>query len=84
MSALGSYEALERARFEHCMDLARNVRTETTGKWIFKTSTVSGLAEFHHASNIAVLRRVNFDHSGYVLGTYHRRPARDERRESVR
>ena len=63
MSALGSYEVLERARFEHCMDLARNVRTETTGKWIFKTSTVGGLAEFHYAWDAAVLRRIDFDHS---------------------
>ncbi len=70
MSALGSYEVLERARFEHCMDLARNVRTETTGKWIRKSSTVSGLAEFHHAWDAAVLRRVDFDHSRYVPGTY--------------
>ena len=49
MSTLGSDEVLERARFEHCIDLARNVRTKTTGKWIFKTSTVSGLTEFHRA-----------------------------------
>ena len=70
MSVIGSCEVLDRVRFEQCMDFARKVRTETTGKWIFKTSTVSGLAAFHPAWDAAVLRRVDFDHSGYVLGTY--------------
>jgi hypothetical protein len=70
VSALGSYEVLNRVRFAGCLALARNVRAETTGKWIFKSTRITGVAEFNEAWRASVLQAVHFDHSGYVLGNY--------------
>jgi len=52
------------------MDLARQVRSETTGKWIFKSSRVVGLDEFTAAWSAAVRKVVHFEYSGYALGNY--------------
>jgi hypothetical protein len=70
VSAIGSYEVLERREFARCLDLARSIRNETSGKWIFKRTEVKGVAEFQQAWKAAVLERDDFDYSGYVLGNY--------------
>lgn len=70
MSAIGSYEVVNRTRFAECLALARNVRTETTGKWIFKNTRTVGVEEFNDAWRAAVLKRADFDYSGYVIGDY--------------
>jgi hypothetical protein len=70
VSAIGSYEVLDRTAFATCLDLARQVRSETTGKWIFKSSRVVGLEQFTAAWNAAVRQAVDFGYSGYVLGNY--------------
>src|SRR4051794_30590647 len=69
VSAIGSYEVLNRGQFAACLDLARNIRTETTGKW-FRKSQIVGAAEFEEAWRSSVLKTVGFDDSGYVLGNY--------------
>ena len=70
MSAIGSYEVLDRAAFAVCMDRARQVKSETTGRWIFKSQRTVGLEEFNDAWRKAVRRTVDFEYSGYVLGNY--------------
>lgn len=70
MSAIGSYAVLTRADATACVALANAVRTETTGRWLFKRSQVVGREAFHQAWRAAVVREVGFDHSGYVLGDY--------------
>ena len=42
MSAIGTYEVLNRSDFQRCLDAARNIRTETSGTWLFKTTRTSG------------------------------------------
>lgn len=70
MSAIGSYEVLTRAGFAACLDAARNVHPETTGKWVFKTTKVQGRDAFDAAWTAARVDAVVFDYSGYVLGNY--------------
>jgi hypothetical protein len=70
MSAIGSYEILKRSEFANCFELARNIRTETTGKWFLKNTRVSGRTEFLEAWRASILKQVDFDYSGYVLGQY--------------
>jgi hypothetical protein len=52
------------------MASARQIRSETTGKWMFKSTRVVGLDEFKASWRTAAVRDVPFDHSGYVLGNY--------------
>jgi len=70
MSAIGSYEVLTRDGFAACLDAARNVHPETTGKWIFKTTREKGREAFDAAWAAARVDAVGFDYSGYVLGNY--------------
>jgi hypothetical protein len=70
MSAIGSYVVLPRARFPHCLELARNVRNETTGKWLFKKTETVGLDAFRTAWQESVIKEETFGYSGYVLGDY--------------
>jgi hypothetical protein len=70
MSAIGSYDVLNRIRFERCIEAAQNVRTGTAGKWIFKSTRLSGTAQLLEAWRAAVLKSVEFDYSGYALGAY--------------
>jgi hypothetical protein len=74
VSAVGSYEVLNRAGFAECLALARNVRSETTGKWMFTQTRVTGLPEFNEAWKRSVLHRVDFDYSGYVIGNSRKGP----------
>jgi hypothetical protein len=43
MSAIGSYFVVRRSQWPACLAAARNVRSETTGRWIFKNTQVVGL-----------------------------------------
>jgi hypothetical protein len=70
MSAIGSYAVLRREALSECVIKARNIRTETTGKWIFKRSRQVGHEEFRQAWREALVRQADFEHSGYVLGNY--------------
>jgi hypothetical protein len=70
MSAIGSYEVVTRAQFARCLEAARRISTETTGKWLFKASHTHGTTEFIQAWQAAVQKRAVFDYSGYVLGNY--------------
>ena len=70
MSAIGSYALVTRTGFQACLALARQVRSETTGKWMFKKSRVAGIEEFRKAWHAAVVQEVDFDYSGYVIGNY--------------
>ncbi len=70
MSAIGSYEVLTRDGFAASLEAARNVRTETSGRWIFKTSEEKGREAFDIAWRASLVERVDFDYSGYVLGNY--------------
>ena len=70
MSAIGSYEVLTRDGFAASLDAARNVNTETAGKWIFKTTKEKGRDAFDAAWQTALIECVDFDYSGYVLGNY--------------
>jgi hypothetical protein len=69
MSATGSYAVVRRHEWPRCIALAQTIRTETTGRWIFKQSRVVGMDEFANAWQAAVVREVDFEHSGYALGT---------------
>ena len=70
MSAIGSYAVLTRHQFPLCLSRAREVRTESRGKWPFKKAEVVGVDEFKKAWQAALVEEVSFDHSGYVLGNY--------------
>ena len=70
MSAVGSYALLDRKGWPGCLADARNVRPETTGKWLWKRTDVVGVEEFKARWRAAVVREVGFDYSGYVLGNY--------------
>ena len=70
MSAIGSYAVLRRRDFAACLDRARNIRSESSGKWLFKKTVVVGVSEFNQAWQAALVEEVNFDYSGYVLGNY--------------
>jgi hypothetical protein len=70
MSAIGSYAVLRRRDFAACLDRARNIRSESSGTWLFKKTVVVGVSEFNQAWQAALVEEVNFDYSGYVLGNY--------------
>jgi hypothetical protein len=70
VSAIGTYETLSRDGFAACLERARQIRSETTGTWIFKNTRVVGVEEFTDAWRAATRRRADFDQSGYVLGNY--------------
>jgi hypothetical protein len=70
MSAIGSYSVVGRIEFPGCLARARDVRTETTGRWIFKQTRVVGIDEFKRAWRAAVRKSVDFEYSGYALGNY--------------
>lgn len=70
MSAIGSYEVLTRDGFAACLDAARGVTLESSGKWIFKTTREHGREAFDAAWAAARVDEVDFDYSGYVLGNY--------------
>jgi hypothetical protein len=46
------------------------MRTEVTGKWIFKKPVTRGRDEFNAAWAAALVEEVDFEYSGYVLGDY--------------
>ena len=70
MSAIGSYAILRRSHLPACADGALRIRSESTGKWPFRTKAVVGIDEFDEAWQAAVVEEVSFDYSGYVLGNY--------------
>ncbi len=70
MSAIGSYFVVRRSHWPDCLASARNVRSETTGKWVFQSTRVVGLDEFRRVWQAATVREVPYDYSGYVLGNY--------------
>lgn len=70
MSAIGSYAVLRRAGFAECVERARNIRTETRGRWLFKSSVVVGMEEFRAAWAAALVEEAPFGYSGYVIGNY--------------
>jgi hypothetical protein len=70
MSAVGSYEVLTRTRFAECLALAEEVRRGATGASILRNTKITGLDEFQRRWADAVLERVDFGYSGYVLGNY--------------
>ena len=70
MSAIGSYIVINRLKFSDCLELARQIHSEHSGKWMFKKTQVVGLDEFKAAWSHSVLKEVSFDYSGYVIGNY--------------
>jgi hypothetical protein len=70
MSAIGSYVVMRRSDLPGCIALAQNIRTETTGKWIFKQTQEVGHDEFYRAWKAGVVREADFEYSGYALGNY--------------
>jgi hypothetical protein len=70
MSAVGSYAVVNRDGFQTCLARAREIHSETTGKWLFKKTEVVGQAEFGVAWTAALVREVDFGYSGYALGNY--------------
>jgi hypothetical protein len=70
MSAIGSYAILRRSDFPACVDSALHIRSESTGKWLFKKTELVGINEFKEAWQAAVVEEAHFDYSGYVLGNY--------------
>ena len=70
MSAIGSYAVLKRHQYPVCLQRAREVRSETSGKWFFKKTEIVGVNEFKQAWQAALADEVSFDYSGYVLGNY--------------
>jgi hypothetical protein len=50
--------------------LAADVRTDVTGKWIFKKPVTRGRDAFNAAWAAALVEEVDFEYSGYVLGDY--------------
>jgi hypothetical protein len=65
MSAIGSCGVLKRHNFTACLVRAQNIRSESTGKWLFKKTAVAGISEFEHAWQAALVEEVTFDYSGY-------------------
>jgi hypothetical protein len=70
MSAIGSYAVLKRSQFPVCLDRARSIRSESSGRWLFKKTEVVGIREFDGAWQAALVEEVRFEYSGYVLGNY--------------
>lgn len=70
MSAIGSCVILRRQGYAECRELASEIRTETSGKWVFKKSFVRGFAEFRQAWEQNVVEEKLFGFSGYLIGWY--------------
>jgi hypothetical protein len=70
MSETGSYAVLRRGAFPECVKCAEDIRKETRGRWLFKSSVVVGMDEFHAAWASALVEEANFGYSGYVIGNY--------------
>src|SRR5262245_54390111 len=70
MSTIGSYAVLTRHQYPVCLERAREIRSETSGRWLFKKTEIAGVSEFKQAWQAALVDEVSFDHSGYVLGNY--------------
>jgi len=70
MSAIGDYLVVSRSAYAKCLELAREIHSETTGKWLFKKTQVVGVEEFHREWQQSVLEEVGFSYSGYVIGNY--------------
>ena len=70
MSAIGDYFVVSRSAYARCLDLAREVRSETTGKWLFRKTQVVGVEEFQRQWQQSALEEVGFSYSGYVIGNY--------------
>jgi hypothetical protein len=70
VSAIGRYAVLNRSKFDACVNAARDVRSQTSGMWIFKRTEVIGVGEFKKLWDASVSKTVDFDYSGYVLGQY--------------
>ena len=70
MSAIGDYFVVSRSAYAKCLELARDIHSETTGKWLFKKTQVVGVEEFHREWQQSVLEEVGFSYSGYVIGNY--------------
>lgn len=70
MSAIGSYVVINRSKLTDCLDLAREIHSEHSGKWMFKKTQVVGLDEFRAAWMDSILKEVSFDYSGYAIGNY--------------
>ena len=70
MSAIGDYFVVIRSAYAKCLDLAREIHPETSGKWLFKKTQVVGVEEFHREWQQSVLEEVGFSYSGYVIGNY--------------
>jgi hypothetical protein len=70
MSAIGTCVILRRQGYAECLERASEIRTETSGRWVFKKSFVSGLAEFRQAWEKHVVEEKLFGFSGYVIGWY--------------
>jgi hypothetical protein len=60
MSAIGSYVVLRREGFRECVRVAADVRTEATGKWIFKKPVTRGRDEFNAAWTATLVEEVGF------------------------
>jgi hypothetical protein len=70
MSAIGSCAVLRRRNFAACLEHARHVHSESSGKWFFKKTAVVGVSEFKQAWQAALVEEVTFDYSGYALSKY--------------
>jgi hypothetical protein len=70
MSATGWYVVLTKRDLERCLDLARRVQRESTGRWFWKKTIETGRDEFDRAWNAAVTKKIEFEHSGFALADY--------------
>jgi hypothetical protein len=70
MSAIGSYVVLRRQVLATCIERANEIRTESTGRWIFRRMKSVGMEEFTNAWASAIVETVSFEHSGNALGYY--------------
>ncbi len=64
MSAIGEYFVVSRSAYAKCLDLAREIHSETTGKWLFRKTQEVGVDEFHREWQQSVLEEVGFSYSG--------------------
>ena len=70
MSAIGSYAVIRRSEWPACLARARDIRTETTGRWVFTQTREVGREAFATAWQAALVREEPFDQSGYAIGNY--------------
>jgi hypothetical protein len=70
MSTIGDYFVVKRSAYVKCLVLAREIHSETTGKWLFKKTEVVGVEEFQREWQQSALEEVGFSYSGYVIGNY--------------